>query len=138
MAYICDHRNVWCVTLGLFGVGGGIACVPALICWAGFLQLKATGFSLVVLLLPIGLAATLEYYRNGNFDLMAAIILAASMIIGDWNGAFLANQMKGPPLRLIFGVFVSGVGVCFVYGGLPQTKNLLAILHSCFCFLHMP
>ena len=45
---------------GLFGVGGGIVIVPALIYWAGFTQHKATGTSLAVLLPPIGLAAALE------------------------------------------------------------------------------
>jgi len=104
------------VTSGLFGVGGGIVIVPALIYWAGFSQHKATGTSLAVLLLPIGLAATLEYYRNGNVNLKAAMTLAAAMVIGAWGGAFLANQMKGPHLRLIFGVFVSGVGMYLVYG----------------------
>jgi uncharacterized membrane protein YfcA len=38
------------------------------------------------------------------------------MFVGAWAGAFLANQMKGPHLRLVFGVFVSGVGVYLVYG----------------------
>jgi uncharacterized protein len=104
------------VTSGLFGVGGGIVIVPALIYWAGFSQHRATGTSLAVLLLPIGLAATLEYYRNGNVDLKAAMILAAAMVIGAWGGAILANQMKGPHLRLLFGVFVSGVGIYLVYG----------------------
>ena len=42
---------------GLFGVGGGIVIVPALIYWAGFTQHKATGTSLAVLLPPIGLLA---------------------------------------------------------------------------------
>ena len=37
---------------GLFGVGGGIVIVPALIYWAGFTQHKATGTSLAVLLPP--------------------------------------------------------------------------------------
>ena len=81
------------VTSGLFGIGGGIVIVPALIYWAGFSQHKATGTSLAVLIPPIGLAATLEYYRNGNVDLRAAMILATTMFVGAWGGAFLANQM---------------------------------------------
>ena len=104
------------VSSGMFGVGGGIVIVPALVYLVGFSQHKATGTSLAVLLPPIGLAATFEYYRNGNVDIRAAIILAAAMFVGAWGGAFLANQMKGPHLRFIFGVFVSGVGVCLVYG----------------------
>ena len=101
---------------GLFGVGGGIVIVPALIYWAGFNQHKATGTSLAVLLPPIGLAAAIEYYRHGNVDVRAAAILATMMIIGAWGGAYLANRVSGPLLRLAFGVFVSGLGVYLVYG----------------------
>ena len=101
---------------GLFGVGGGIVIVPALIYWAGFSQHKATGTSLAVLLPPIGLAAVLEYYRHGNVDVRAAILLAASMFVGAWGGAVLANQMKGPHLRLAFGIFVCALGAYLVHG----------------------
>jgi uncharacterized membrane protein YfcA len=104
------------VSSGLFGIGGGVVIVPALIYWAGFSQHKATGTSIAVLLPPIGLAATIEYYRNGNVDLRAAMILAATMFVGAWGGAFLASQMKGPQLRLIFGIFVTSLGVYLVYG----------------------
>jgi len=104
------------VFAGFFGVGGGIIIVPALIYWAGFTQHKATGTSLAVLLPPIGLAAALEYYRNGNVDIRAAAILAATMFVGAWVGAYFANRMEGPQLRLMFGVFVSALGVYLVYG----------------------
>jgi uncharacterized protein len=104
------------IASGLFGIGGGVVIVPALIYWADFSQHKATGTSIAVLLPPIGLAATLEYYRHGNVDIRAAIILAVTMFVGSWVGALLANQMKGPHLRLIFGVFVTSLGVYLVYG----------------------
>jgi uncharacterized membrane protein YfcA len=104
------------VSSGLFGIGGGVVIIPALIYWSGFSQHKATGTSLAVLLPPIGLAATMEYYRNGNVDLKAAMIIAASMFVSAWGGAFLANQMKGPHLRLIFGVFVLVIGLYLIYG----------------------
>ena len=97
-------------------MGGGIVVVPALIYWAGFSQHMATGTSLAVLLPPIGLAATIEYYRHGNVDVRAAIILAATMFVGAWVGAWFANRMPGPQLRLLFGVFLSGLGIYLVYG----------------------
>ena len=104
------------IAAGLFGVGGGIVIVPALIYWAGFSQHLATGTSLAVLLPPIGLAAALEYYRHGNVDVWAAVILAPTMFVGSWIGAYFANRMAGPPLRLLFGLFVCGLGVYLVYG----------------------
>ena len=69
-----------------------------------------------VLLPPMGLAAAIEYYRHGNVDVRAAILLAASMFAGAWVGAYFANQMKGPHLRLLFGVFITVLGFYLVHG----------------------
>ncbi len=104
------------VTAGLFGIGGGIVIVPMLIYWAGFSQHKATGTSLAVLLPPIGLAAVIEYYRHGNVDLRAALVVASTMFVGLWLGASIANKMKGPHLRLAFGVFVLCLGIYLIHG----------------------
>jgi len=104
------------VAAGLFGIGGGIVLVPALIYWSGFSQHLATGTSLAVLLPPIGLAATLEYHRHGNVDLHAAALLAVGVFTGAWVGAYLANHMRGPHLRLAFGVFVTALGIYLVHG----------------------
>jgi len=100
------------VASGLFGVGGGIVIVPALIYWAGFSQHKATGTSLAVLLPPIGLAAALQYYRHGNVDVRAAIILAATMFVGAWIGADVANiTWRGHNFASCL-VFLSAALVC--------------------------
>ena len=108
------------IAAGLFGVGGGIVLVPALIYWAGFSQHMATGTSLAVLLPPIGLAATIEYHRHGNVDIRAAALIALGLFGGAWVGAYFANQMKGPQLRLIFGVFVTVLGFYLVHGALRR------------------
>jgi uncharacterized membrane protein YfcA len=108
------------IAAGLFGVGGGIVIVPTLIYWAGFTQHMATGTSLAVLLPPIGLAATIEYYRHGNVDFRAALIIAASMFVGAWIGAYFANQLKGPYLRLLFGIFICGLGVYLIHGAIRR------------------
>jgi len=99
------------IIAGIFGVGGGIVIVPALIYVAGFSQHRATGTSLAVLLPPIGLAATIEYYRHGNVNFKAALIVAGTMLIGGWVGAFFANRISGPYLRLAFALFVVAVGI---------------------------
>ncbi len=104
------------VAAGFFGIGGGIVIIPALIYLAGFSQHMATGTTLAMLLPPIGLAAAFEYYRHGNVDVRAAVILAVTMFLGSWIGAYFANQMEGPQLRLIFALFVYGLGVYLIYG----------------------
>jgi len=108
------------VTSGMFGVGGGLVIVPALIYWAGFTQHKATGTSLAVLLPPIGLAATLEYYRHKNVEWKAALIIACALFVGAYIGAFFANKISGPHLRLTFGVFTTVMGVYMIYGAVKR------------------
>ena len=103
------------VTAGLFGIGGGIIIVPALVYWAGFSQHMATGTTLALLLPPVGLAAAYEYYRHGNIDIRAALILATTMFIGSWLGARLANGLNEGYLHLAFGLFVCCLGIYLVY-----------------------
>jgi len=108
------------VLSGIFGIGGGVIIVPALIYVAGFRQHLATGTSLAVLLPPIGIAAAYEYYRHGHVNIRAAGIIAAALLVGGWIGAAIANRMPGPQLRLAFGVFVVGLGIYLIYGAMRR------------------
>ena len=108
------------IASGLFGIGGGVLIVPALVYLAGFSQHGATGTSLAVLLPPIGLAAVIEYYRHGNVDLRAALIIAVAVFVGGWVGAVIANRMSGPSLRLAFGAFLVCLGCSLIYGALSR------------------
>jgi len=108
------------IASGFFGIGGGVLIVPALVYLIGFSQHAATGTSLAILLPPVGLAAVFEYYRHGNVDLRAGLIVAAGLFVGGWFGAVLANHVKGPYLRLMFGVFIVGLGFYLVFGALRR------------------
>ena len=108
------------VVSGLFGIGGGVIIVPALVYLLGYTQHAATGTSLAVLLPPVGLAAVLEYYRNGNVDLKAALVIALALFLGGGVGAIVAHYLSGPLLRLGFGVFIVVVGISLVFGALRR------------------
>jgi uncharacterized protein len=103
------------IVSGIFGIGGGIIIVPALIYLAKFSQHAAIGTSLAILLPPIGFWAVLEYYRHGNVDLKAALIVAIAFMIGGWMGAHLANHLGGHLLKLLFGIFVLGIGGYLIF-----------------------
>lgn len=99
---------------GLFGIGGGVVIVPALIYWAHFTEHEAIGTSLAVLLPPVGLAAAVEYYRHGNVNVHAALFLAGAMFVGAWLGASVAIHLPAAWLRLVFGVFTIVLGLVLV------------------------
>ena len=103
------------IVSGVFGIGGGIVIVPALIYLAKFSQHAAIGTSLAILLPPVGLWAVLEYYRHGNVDLKAALIVAMAFMAGGWIGAHLANQLSDSFLKLLFGIFVVGIGGYIIF-----------------------
>ena len=67
------------VVSGLFGVGGAIVIVPALMLLVKLPPHTASGTSLASLLLPVGLLGAMEYYRRGQVNIPYAIILAAGL-----------------------------------------------------------
>jgi uncharacterized membrane protein YfcA len=108
------------VVSGMFGIGGGVIVVPALVYLAGFSQHLAIGTSLAILLPPVGLAAVIEYYRHGHVDLKVALIVALGLFLGAWAGARYANRISGPHLRMAFGIFVVCLGIYIIYGALKR------------------
>jgi hypothetical protein len=100
---------------GLVGIGGGIIMIPALMFVAGFPQLTATGTSLAVLVMPIGLAAVVQYYRGGNVDVRAAVIIAVTFFFCAWGGAYFARKINPVALRMGFGVLTVLIGVYIMY-----------------------
>lgn len=96
---------------GMFGIGGGILIVPALIYFLGYSQEMATGTSLAVLLPPVGVAAVAVFYRAGNVDFRAAVVLAICVLLGGWAGAHFAGALNHGVMKILFGLFVTGVGI---------------------------
>jgi len=107
---------------GLFGIGGGVIIVPALIYLAGFDQHTATGTSLAILLPPIGLGAALEYFRRGAVDVRAAIIIALTVLGSAWVSSLVANRVPGSYLRLGFGLFVIAIGLTLISDAARQLR----------------
>lgn len=95
------------VLSGIFGIGGGILIVPALIYLARFTPIQATGTSLGALLLPVGLLGAMEYYRNGNLNIRASLFVALGLFLGAWFGARFAQGLSPMVLRRAFAVFIA-------------------------------
>ena len=95
---------------GLFGIGGGLVIVPGLILLAGFPVAKAAGTSLAALLLPVGLFGALEYYRAGQVDLRAALLIAVGLLVGAYLGARIGTSLDPAVAQRGFGIFLLVVG----------------------------
>ena len=91
---------------GVFGIGGGVVIVPALIVVAGLTPITATGTSLGALLLPVGALGAWEYYRRGDLNIRASLWIALGLFFGAWLGARLAQHLTPNQLRKAFAVFL--------------------------------
>ncbi|WP_197529991.1 sulfite exporter TauE/SafE family protein [Gloeobacter violaceus] len=94
------------VLAGMFGIGGGAIMVPAMMFLIGFSTKLATGTSLAALLLPFGLFGVLEYYKNGQVNIPAALLLVAGLFVGSYFGAKLTLGLPDIVVKRAFGVFL--------------------------------
>ncbi len=99
---------------GMFGVGGGIIIVPALVLLFGMTQQSANATSLMALLLPVGLLGVMEYYRAGKIsgeNIWIGLVIAAGLFAGAFFGAKIAIHLSSEMLRKAFAVFMGIVAL---------------------------
>jgi uncharacterized protein len=97
------------VASGLFGVGGGIVIVPALVLLFGFTQTQANGTSLVALLLPVGSFAVYNYWKSGALsldDIKSGLLIGCGISMGAIFGSQLAMELRPEYLRRAFAIFI--------------------------------
>lgn len=89
---------------GMVGVGGGIIVVPALVLFLGFSQHEAQGTSLGLLLLPVGILAVLNYYKQGYIDIKVVGIMSVAFVLGGWLGSRLSLSLPQDTVKKIFAI----------------------------------
>jgi uncharacterized membrane protein YfcA len=104
------------VLAGIFGIGGGIVIVPALILLAKFAPQTATGTSLAIFLLPIGALGAWTYYKEGHVRVVPALLLALGVFLGSPIGAKIAQSISALALKRTFAVFLVAVAARLWFG----------------------
>jgi uncharacterized membrane protein YfcA len=105
------------ITSGLFGVGGGIVMVPAMVFLLSppIRDIKqAVGTSLVVII-PTALMGSYKHFTQGNIEWRTALSLAPLAIAGSYLGAWLTTQISAESLKRAFGGFIILVGVKLLF-----------------------
>jgi uncharacterized membrane protein YfcA len=113
------------VLSGLFGIGGGVLIVAALVVAAKWPILQATGTSLAALLLPVGLLGALEYHRRGHVDFRRrdSLRLGCSWAPGSARGSPCTQPAT---LQRLFAVFLVVMAIRMWFGadaGRPARRS---------------
>lgn len=118
------NRSVWAYVLvglgagvfaGLFGKGGGIIIVPALVAIFRYDPKMAAATSLAALQLPVGLPSVIVYAQNGHLHILNASLIAIGMIAGAFFGSKLGVRLPSASFKKIYALFLFFVAVFMVY-----------------------
>ncbi|MCS7314395.1 MAG: sulfite exporter TauE/SafE family protein [Bryobacterales bacterium] len=94
------------VAAGMFGIGGGLIIVPALMLVLKARPLEAIGTSLAALIPPVGLLGALEYYRSGHMRLAWAALIALGLFAGAFFGARIMISLPEVMVRRVYALFL--------------------------------
>lgn len=104
------------VLAGMFGIGGGLVIVPALVLLLKMPELEAIGTSLAALIPPVGLLGAVEYYRHGYINIRYAALLAIGLFAGAWFGARIVMPLPPHIIRRIYGAFLAVMAARMLMG----------------------
>lgn len=110
---------------GLVGVGGGIVIVPALVYLLAFSQKQAQGTSLAILLLPIGILAVLNYYKDPqvNLDVKVVALIIVGFLAGSYFGSKLALALPDATVKKIFAIFMLLIAIKMLFIDKPKADS---------------
>ena len=100
---------------GIFGVGGAIIVIPALVFILGFSQHDAQGTSLAFMLPPVGILATWNYWKAGHVNWKIALILSLTFVVGSYLGSHFSINLSDKLLRRLFGVLMILVAIKMIF-----------------------
>jgi uncharacterized membrane protein YfcA len=99
---------------GLFGVGGGILIVPALVLLLGFDQRLAHGTSLAAVL-PIALSSLTTYALADEVDWTFGALLAVGAVAGAVIGTHILHRLPHDALALAFALLLAATAIRLLF-----------------------
>ncbi len=100
---------------GMFGIGGGLVMVPAMVFFLAMSQHSAQGTSLGVLVIPVAAIAAYNYYKAGELNVKFALIIAVSFVVGGYFGSKFSLGINEVLLKRIFGVLMLAMAVKLIF-----------------------
>ena len=119
---------------GLFGLGGGVVMVPAMIysfTLLGFdvavLTHMAVGTSLACIVVT-SVIATRTHHQKGAVDWPLLRRWVPGILLGAWLGGVFASQLAGPLLQVALGVFLVLVGLTMLVSLVQDRASLPGVV----------
>ncbi len=105
------------VFAGMFGIGGGLIIVPALIFLLKMSELEAIATSLAALIPPVGLLGAYEYYSKGYIHIRFALLIALGLFVGAVFGARIMIGLPPHVIRKVYAAFLIVIAARMLMAG---------------------
>lgn len=99
----------------MFGIGGGLIMVPAMVFFLAMSQHSAQGTSLGVLVIPVAAAAAFNYYKEGQLNVKFALVIAVSFVIGGYFGSKVSLGLSELMLKRLFGLLMLAMAIRLIF-----------------------
>lgn len=117
------------LSAGMFGVGGGLVIVPALVlCFAArnvadtLVMPLALGTSLAAIVVT-AISSTRAHHRLANVDWGHCLALSPGIVVGVVLGANVATDLPAPVLKLAFGAFALLMALQMLINAVPPPSR---------------
>lgn len=100
---------------GVFGVGGAIIVIPALVFILGLSQHQAQGTSLAFMIPPVGILAAWNYWKAGQVNWKFALVLSLTFIVGAYIGSQVSVNIPDRILRKFFGLLMFLIALKMIF-----------------------
>lgn len=100
---------------GLFGVGGGMVMVPAMVYFMTMDIKLAVGTSLAVII-PTAASGVFKHHQLGNVNWAIVLTLIPTAVCGSYLGAWATTYIPSTNLKRGFGAFLILAGLKLVTG----------------------
>lgn len=97
----------------LFGVGGGTVMVPMLVLWRGFNEKKATGTSLLAIVI-IAAYSVISYGLFGSVDVVKGLLIGIPAVGGVLFGTWIQQRLSDRLLSGMFAVLMMFIVVLYL------------------------
>jgi uncharacterized membrane protein YfcA len=97
----------------MFGVGGGTVMVPLLVLWRGFNEKKATGTSLLAIVI-IATYAVISYTIFGHVDFVKGLLIGVPAVAGVLFGTWIQQKITDRVLSGMFAVLMIVIVVLYL------------------------
>ena len=101
----------------MFGLGGGLIIVPALMILVKLTASEAIGTSLAALVPPVGLLGALQYYQTGAINVRYAALVALGLFVGAYFGAKITTSLPPDVVRRLYGLFLLVMAARMLFAG---------------------